>query len=111
MHLHELCTLVITVSCKCALFDHYDRRQLDRHAIQTAISLASDLEQFSLMLVLWKEGALALFLLSCQLPLPAALIALAINFDRWRFGLQLINRSHRASCTVNFLSQKILFAT
>jgi len=66
------------------------------------------------MLVLWKEGALALFLLSCQPPLPAALIAFAIDFDRWRFGLQSIDRSRRrASCarTVNFLSQKICFAT
>jgi len=63
------------------------------------------------MLVLWKEGALALFLLSCQLPLPAALIALAIDFDRLQ--PEAPSQSivvHRAR-TVNFLSQKIFFAT
>ena len=31
------------------------------------VTLLANLEEFSLMLVLWKEGALALFLLSFQL--------------------------------------------
>jgi len=70
----KLCNVSSLSVCKCAHFRCYDRRRLDRHALPNCHLLT--LEEFTLMLVLWKEGALALFLLSCKL---AALIALAID--------------------------------
>jgi len=110
VHLHEMCTKLQSKVSKSELFDHYDHRQLDRHALSnhhfTCYQLGGVLFDACSL-----ENRGAYFVSD----LPAACIALAIDGTLGRNqSIKIVPLNlvvvHRA-CTVNFLSQKILFAT